>query len=77
MSFEQTLRTEDEKVRFVVSERKDGLFSIEKERHQAGDEYTGPYWSPIHMGIFGSLDDVENFLVTVAPTPKDNLRKLN
>ena len=67
MTLIATIKTENEKVRFAIHKRDDGMFSIEEERYQAGDEYTGPYWNFDQVGLFGSVDDVNEWLATVSP----------
>jgi hypothetical protein len=67
------IRTTNETIRFAVYERDDGLFRIDEERYQAGDEWIEPYWSFDQLGLFGSLDDVNGYLDTVSPKPIDSL----
>jgi hypothetical protein len=72
-----TIRTENAKVRFSVYRREDGRFEIDEERYQAGDEYTGPYWSDSPAGLFGSVSDVNEYLSSVSPKPVDKLIQPN
>ena len=73
MTLVQTIKTENEGIRFAIHQREDGLFSVDKEGYQAGDEYTGPYWNFDQVGLFGSIDDVQEFLNSVSPKPLDTL----
>jgi hypothetical protein len=71
VKLQKTLNTVNPKIRFAIYLREDGLFRIDEEKHQTGDEYTGPYWSFDQIGIFGTSEDVGNFLENVAPKPTE------
>ena len=68
-----TIRTENEGIRFAIYQRDDGLFRIDEERYQAGgkDEWDKPYWSFDQVGLFETLDDVKSYLEAVSPQPID------
>ncbi len=66
------LPTEEETVRFAIYAREDGLFRVDEERLREGDEYTGPYWSFDQIGLFGTKQDVADFLAGVSPRPAEN-----
>jgi hypothetical protein len=66
------IATTDETVRFAIYAREDGLLRVDAERLREGDEYTGPYWSFDQIGLFGTKEDVANFLTGVSPRPTEN-----
>ena len=72
-----TIKTENANIRFAIYKREDGMFRIDEERYQAGDEYTGPYWNFDQVGLFGSIDDVKGWLATVSPKPIEEVSQLN
>ncbi len=69
----KTIETENDRIRFAIYLREDGLLSVDEERLKDGDEYTGPYWSFDQLGLFGSREDVRQYLATVSPKPKESL----
>ncbi|MDR2857935.1 MAG: hypothetical protein LBV50_08820 [Novosphingobium sp.] len=69
MKLTKRIETENAAIRFAIYERDDGLFQIDQEMHQAGDEYAGSCWLSDQVGLFGSTADIENYLSEVSPRP--------
>ena len=55
-------RTADDAVQYRVYERSDGLFQIDEEKLEPGDEDVEAYWLFNSLGLFGSKQDVLSYL---------------